>query len=262
MRIVHVSDTHLVSPGGFLFGIDPMHRLNTVLKKIETDFRDADLCIFSGDLADAGEAAAYEALQQRLQNFPITVRLMIGNHDSRETFRDVFTDASIDENGFVQGFDDIDDTRVIYLDSPDPGAPQGLLCSQRLSWLEKTLNGASDKSVLIFTHYPFQSIGLPHFQNTLLKNPEDVMPLLHSHGGVRHIFCGHAHVSMSGQWEGIPFTISAGTCHQIVPDFEDADARFVAPPPQFDVATITSDKINVHRVEVQDLPVLAVMPGV
>ncbi|MBZ9994288.1 phosphodiesterase [Mesorhizobium sp. BH1-1-4] len=262
MRIIHVTDTHLVGPGNLLFTLDPTQRLEVVLRKIEAEFSDADLCVISGDLTDGGEPEAYRTLRDRLDNFPVPTRLLIGNHDNRENFRRAFPETPIDDNGFIQSFDDLEGTRLIYLDTPEPGAPQGRLCDKRLGWLKSTLEGAAGKSVVIFTHYPFLSIGLPTFRNILLSNPRDVMPLLHAHGGVRHIFCGHAHVAMAGQWEGIPFTISAGTCHHIVPDLASPDLRFIALTPQFDVATITTEMIHVHRIEAQDPPVLAVMPGV
>ncbi|CDZ68151.1 3',5'-cyclic adenosine monophosphate phosphodiesterase CpdA [Neorhizobium galegae bv. orientalis] len=262
MRIIHVTDTHLIAPGNLLFGIDPMQRLEAVLRKIEADFSDADLCVISGDLADAGEPKAYQMLRNRLATFPIATRLWIGNHDDRGNFRSVFPEAATDNDGFIQGFDDIEGTRLIYLDTLEPGAIQGHLCDKRLAWLKRTLEGAADKRVVIFTHYPFLSVGLPHCEKILLSNPIDVMPLLHAHNDVRHIFCGHVHVATAGQWEGIPFTISAGTCHHIVPDFVNDDARFVAMTPQFDVATITDEKFLIHRIEAQDPPVLAIMPGV
>ncbi|MDE3761373.1 phosphodiesterase [Sinorhizobium meliloti] len=262
MRIIHLTDTHLVAPGNLLFGIDPMQRLEAVLCKIEAEFSDADLCVISGDLADAGDPDAYQMLRDRLGTFPVTTRLLIGNHDDRGNFRSAFPEAATDNNGFIQGFDDFEGIRLIYLDTLEPGAIQGWLCDKRLSWLKNALDGAADKSVVIFTHYPFLSVGLPHCEKILLSNPIDVMPLLHAHGGVRHIFCGHVHVAMAGQWERIPFTISAGTCHHIVPDFVNDDARFVAMTPQFDVATITAEKFHIHRIEAQDPPVLAIMPGV
>ncbi|CDZ68173.1 Hypothetical protein, partial CDS, partial [Neorhizobium galegae bv. orientalis] len=75
MRIIHVTDTHLVAPGNLLFGIDPMQRLEAVLRKIEAEFSDADLCVISGDLADAGDPEAYQILRDRLGTFPVTIRL-------------------------------------------------------------------------------------------------------------------------------------------------------------------------------------------
>jgi len=55
MRIIHVTDTHLAASGNLLFGIDPMQRLEAVLRKIEADFSECGLSVISGDLADAGE---------------------------------------------------------------------------------------------------------------------------------------------------------------------------------------------------------------
>lgn len=262
MMIAHITDPHLVRRQETLFGLDPMHRLDRVLTQIERDYADVRLCVISGDLTDRADAEAYMMLRERLTNFPIQTRLMLGNHDDRAEFRSVFSDTAADAHGFIQYFDDIGDLRLIYLDTLAPGSTAGKLCEKRLSWLADTLTAAADKDVAIFTHYPFRRIGLPHFEGMLLSNPDAVMSLLKAHGRVRHIFCGHVHVSMSGQWDGIPFTVSAGTAHQILPDFSSRNARFVATTPQFDIATLDGNSFRVVRVEAEERQVLAISAGV
>lgn len=262
MMIAHVTDPHLVGPDETLFGIDPMHRLDRVLRTIERDYAESRLCVISGDLADRADTRAYMMLRERLTTFPIQTRLMLGNHDDRASFRSVFSDTASDAHGFIQDFDDIGGVRVIYLDTLAPGSSQGRLCENRLSWLAATLAEAADKDVAIFTHYPLRGIGLPHFEGMLLSNPDAVMALLRAHGRVRHIFCGHVHVSMSGQWDGIPFSVSGGTAHHILPDFSSRDARFVAMTPQFDIATLDGNSFRVTRVEAEEWPVLAISAGV
>lgn len=262
MMIAHLSDLHLVGPGEALFGIDPMARLDEVLEKIESCYPDIRLCVISGDLADRADPRAYLMLRERLASFPIKTRLLLGNHDDREVFRSVFVEACCDSHGFVQGFDDLDDVRAIYLDTLDRGAPQGRLCDDRLAWLTRVLLDAGDRDILIFTHYPFGCLSLPHFEGMLLYNPEPVMRLLKANGRVRHIFCGHAHVSVSGQWDGVPFTVSSGTAHHILPDLKSHDARFIAMAPQFDIASVRKGDVRVIKVDTQDRPVLAISKGV
>ena len=262
MIIAHVTDPHLVAPGETLFGLDPMDRLDQVLRKIEHDYADTRLCVISGDLADRADRRAYLMLRDRLSSFPIPTRLLLGNHDDREVFRSVFTDGPSDIHGFVQGFDDFGHLRVIYLDTLERGAPQGQLCDNRLRWLTNVLADAADRDIVIFTHYPFGCLGLPHFEGMLLRNPDVVMRLIKAHGRVRHIFCGHAHVSMAGQWDGVPYTVSAGTAHHILPDLTSHDARFVAMAPQFDIVSVGAGDVRVIRIDTQALPVLAVSKGV
>lgn len=262
MRIAHVTDCHLAPPGQLLFGLDTYARLDAVLQRIEADYGDVDVCVLTGDLTDTGDPAAYEWLRERLSSLPVPTRLLLGNHDDRANFVSVFKDDPVLGGRFAQSFEDIGDRRLVYLDTLNPGLPEGTLCPERLDWLRETLAASGDRDVIVFAHYPFRSFGVPHFDGMLLSNPDDVMPLLKAHGRVRHIFCGHAHVSASGHWEGLPFTISAGTAHHILPNPVDRTASFVERPPQFDVATFDSDRAFVHRIVVDDAAVVACSPGV
>ncbi len=262
MRIAHVTDCHLAPPGQLLFGLDTYARLDAVLQRIEADYGDVDLCVLTGDLTDTGDPAAYEWLRERLVSLPVPVRLLLGNHDNRTSFLGVFKDDPVVGKHFVQSFEDIGDTRLVYLDTLNPGLPEGTLCAERLDWLRDTLASGRDRDLIVFTHYPFLPFGVPHFDGMLLSNPGDVLPLLLEHGRVRHIFCGHAHVSASGHWQGLPFTISAGTAHHILPNPVGRTATFVERAPQFDVATVEDDRVFMHRVVVDDAPVIARSPGV
>ena len=96
MKIIHVSDLHLVKPGHKVWGVDPLARLDACLADIARHHADADFCVISGDLTDRGEVEAYELVRDRLANFPLQTHLLIGNHDIRENFFAVFPDAPRD----------------------------------------------------------------------------------------------------------------------------------------------------------------------
>jgi 3',5'-cyclic AMP phosphodiesterase CpdA len=57
MKIVQVTDTHLVGPGQSIYGIDPRARLDACFADINARHGDAAFCVLSGDLTDSGEAA-------------------------------------------------------------------------------------------------------------------------------------------------------------------------------------------------------------
>ncbi|MEM7441809.1 MAG: phosphodiesterase [Pseudomonadota bacterium] len=251
-KLIHVTDPHLVAPGGRIYGLDPQARLGACLDHIAGEHGDADLCVISGDLSDTGHPDSYRALHGLLDGFPLPVRLMTGNHDGRANFRAAFPDAPVDPNGFVQSTADLGDERLIFLDTLDEGHIQGLLCAERLAWLESELNAAGDRSVSLFLHHPPLSVCLPHFEKIMLADPEPLMALLRAHGKIRHLFLGHLHLAASGTMEGIPFTVGRGTCHQILATLDDRRATFVDGLPAYNVVLFDDQDLIIHEVEVPE----------
>ncbi len=101
-KIIQITDLHLTKPGTRLWGIDPCSRLEACLNDLAQHHADADFCVISGDLTEAGDLEALRYLQKKLDNFPIDTHLMIGNHDNRERFLSTFPDQPTDGNGFIQ----------------------------------------------------------------------------------------------------------------------------------------------------------------
>ncbi len=87
MKLIHITDIHLVPPGERLLGLDPGERLKACIRDINIHHSDADLCVITGDLANRGETAAYTLLRERLLELKIPCQLLIGNHDNRENFK-------------------------------------------------------------------------------------------------------------------------------------------------------------------------------
>ena len=80
IKLIHVTDLHLVEPGERLFGLDPLAQLESCIDHINRNHPDTDLVVFSGDLTDDGAPSAYAALADRLTTLKPPFRLMLGNH--------------------------------------------------------------------------------------------------------------------------------------------------------------------------------------
>ncbi len=74
MKLIQVSDLHFVPPGTLLFGLDPRARLVAAIADINLHHGDAELCLFTGDLADRGAPVAYDALRETLAALAATAR--------------------------------------------------------------------------------------------------------------------------------------------------------------------------------------------
>lgn len=248
MKLIHLTDTHLVVSPDRLYGLDPRARLAAALDSIRSRHGDADALIITGDLSHWGEEEAYRELARQIGDLPLPVVLMMGNHDIRTTFRTVFPDAMNDGNGFVQGSRVIAGQRLLFLDTLEPGTDAGRYDAERLEWLKQTL-AESSEPVLLFMHHPAFPIGISSMDALRQQDSEALWAVLAPHAGrIRHIFMGHIHRPIFGNWHGLSFSILPSLLHQ-VPLQLDADVADVPgshEPPAYSVVTVSADAVVCH----------------
>ena len=249
-KIVQITDLHLRAPGAKVLGLDPAERLKSVIHSVNRNHSDADLCVFTGDLTDDGDDQAYALLKDCLTGLEMPYRLLLGNHDSRGGFSRAFPQAHCDENGHIQSAMQVGGTACIFLDTLDENQPgKGLLCEQRLSWLDDQLASLKGDRLIVFMHHPPFSIGLNWFDGMLLDNGEQIMDRLERQSGLVHIVFGHVHVNTSGIWQGISYSASRGTCHKILSELSADQAHYVDGGPAYDILLVDGQKICVHSVD-------------
>lgn len=250
MKIIQISDPHLVPPGGMVFDFDPLARLEACLADVNRNHADAELVVISGDLANDGERLAYEALKTRLTSLVPPSQLMLGNHDDRNLVLEIFPETKA-EDGFVQTVVDTDEGRLILLDTLDAGNVEGRLCAARLDWLDRRLEEAHDRPAFIFMHHPPFRIHMPELDRVRLADADAFGALLARHGTIRHIFAGHVHRLIAGSWRGMPVSTLRSTNHQTALDFSD-DWRLGHEQPAYAVIFIDADGVVVHFHEFLD----------
>lgn len=245
MKIIQVTDLHLVAPGELLCGLDPLRRLHACIADINQNHADAELVVFTGDLSDTGGEDTYRALSEELKKLTPPYRLMLGNHDERSAFLAVF-DAVKAEEGFIQAVEDTAEGRLIFLDTLLPGKPEGRLDAQRLAWLRGRLLEAKDRPVYMFTHHPPFPIHMPLLDRMGIIEADALFELLQEHGNIRHIFAGHAHRPIAGSWRGIPVSVLRSTNHQTALDFSPDRVAVTHEPPAYAVIFIEADGVIAH----------------
>ncbi len=216
MKLIQVSDLHFVPPGTLLFGLDPRARLEAAIADINQHHGDAELCLFTGDLADHGTPEAYAALRETLAALRLPYRLILGNHDDRGNFRRAFPEAPCDEHGFVQTVVTTGAGDIVLLDTHEPGQASGSFCAQRRAWLKARLAEAG-RPVTIFMHHPPLDIGIPSLDRIGLVDKQGFAEAVTGAGAaqIRHIFFGHVHRPVSGSWRGIPYAALRSIVHQV-----------------------------------------------
>jgi 3',5'-cyclic AMP phosphodiesterase CpdA len=230
MKIIQVTDVHLRQRGEVRFGADLHQRLDRCIAHINARHGDAALCVFTGDLTDAGEAESYADLKSALTRLSVPYRLLPGNHDRRANLVAAFPENPVDENGFVQSVFDTPEASLLFLDSLAEGRVTGELCDRRLAWLDARLGEAASRQAYIFMHHPPVELGLELLDPLGLEQPGRLLDLLERHRNVGHIFFGHVHRDIAGTIAGIPFAAQRGLHARFVLDLVGDEVVEQAPP--------------------------------
>ena len=210
MHFIHLTDLHLANPENSESARNRAVFVQECLRKLAVSNPEAATCVITGDLADIGEPEVYLWFKKVLGALPLTVDLMVGNHDDRSAFLGIFAGSGQFYDGFAQGERDTPDAKLIFLDTHIPGSDAGRLCAMRLAWLREKLLSAGKKPVFLFMHHPPCEIGDPIMDPIMLENPRDLARVLDEHGNVRHIFFGHVHRERHLIWNGIPASCIGG----------------------------------------------------
>ena len=255
LKLVHVTDPHLLPEGELLLGMDPAARFQQVMHSVSRRHGDADLLVISGDLTDRGDIVSYRLLRDCLKEVPISARLLLGNHDKRGNFRAVFPEVGIAPGGYVQAVDDLGDVRLVHLDTlaegrllPGQRRAVGRLDEDQLAWLKEQLAGAYGRRVIIFMHHPPRSVHAPAFDDILLADRDRFWSVVQDAGNVEHIAFGHTHVTATGRWGPVSFSCNRGTCHKIALNLDDRRIDWVDGDATYDVILV-DEAITVHHVD-------------
>ena len=196
--IAQISDFHVGRAGSAIEAdahtSEALSRAVDHINKLEPR-PDAVLC--TGDLVDAGSAEEYQRLRVILDRLVPPAYVIPGNHDDRDELRTAFSDHGyLPVTGFLHYVVDIGPLRIIALDTLIPGAAAGLLCADRLAWLDARLAEAPDRPTLVIQHHPPFRTGIPFMDAMSLDGMEPELAILRRHPQVERVLCGHLHRSI------------------------------------------------------------------
>jgi len=246
MKFIHITDTHLVTPGAKLHNLDPAERFSRCLEDIRRHHSDAECCVITGDLAERGEDSAYRFLSDQISRLDMKCHLILGNHDHRENYLRCFANTKIDDHGFVQYTVQTSAGVFIVIDTVQYGTHGGIYCDQRREWLQSTLESNRDEPVFLFMHHPPFDLNFPCIDNIGLTDQKAFAEIVRPYGNIRHLFFGHAHRPISGNWLGISFSSLRGTNHQVDLDFNSERVHYNGEPPEYSIVFIANDRVVVH----------------
>ena len=221
MLLAQLSDLHACPPGArFKDRVDTNAALTAAVAALKRAKPLPDAVLVTGDLTEDGDAASYGVVREALSALPMPSFVMPGNHDDRETLRAAFPDADyLPRDGpFLSFSTDLQTIRLIALDTVVPGEAGGALCDQRLAWLERELDAAKGRPVVIAMHHPPFDCGIGHMDQMGCRGHEALRALLEPHPNVERIICGHVHRMVQARFGPTTAIICPGTAHQVTLD--------------------------------------------
>ena len=253
MKIAHFSDTHIHSKK--ILGYNPVERFQLALEHLKKNHSDSDMLVISGDISHHGVLDSYKKFDEIIETVKLPEhlypKLILGNHDNREIFKNYFTNIPFDENGFVQYEIEIEDKKLIFLDTNLAKSHQGEFCQKRQAWLKKKLekNIKKNKKILIFMHHnPFPLAELDSDFIGLLDRDQFKLIINEYKNMIQHIFFGHQHLTVSGNYLGIPFSSPRSINHPLVPNFSKKYRLGSADTdPNYNIILINKDSTIVHN---------------
>lgn len=214
MKIIQFSDLHLLEYP--LNGEDKhrYERLSVALKHAGRHHPDAVRLVLTGDLSD--DPQSYSWLNQQLEESGFEYRLLLGNHDDRTDFHNIFLNYKPDVSGFIQASEIVEGTGLIYLDTVVDGEIYGSLDRGRMVWLDDQLEQfqLDDMQVIVFMHHNPVPVGIPEFSDDGwgLRDGCVFRALLARYRStIAQIVFGHIHTSFSGTVSGVSVTSCPST---------------------------------------------------
>jgi Icc protein len=214
--VAHLSDVHLLADGVRQYGaIDTEAGLLRALERLRHVHPAPQVLVFTGDLADRAEPAAYTRLRELVEPAAAALGAQVvwtmGNHDERAEYAaglfDQQSDATQDRVYDVAGL------RVIALDTSVPGYHHGDLTDDQLDWLRDQLATPAEHGTILAMHHP--PIPVP------MLRAAEIIELLDQHRlaavvegtDVRSILGGHFHFSSYSMFAGVPVSVASASCY-------------------------------------------------
>lgn len=234
MLIAQLTDPHIRRKGARAYGVvDTAGHLKAAVDFIAAKLPRIDALMITGDLVDFGDAEEYAHFLEIVAPLTMPLLPIPGNHDRRETFADaVGRWVQLPGSGHLSYVRDVGPLRLVMLDSTVPGKPHGIMCADRLVWLDRALSGAADRPTVVALHHPPFVTGIHHMDVQNCQNADGLSEVLAGHPQVLTVVAGHVHRSVFTSFCGRPASIAPSSAHAVSLALEtDAPPSFHLEPP-------------------------------
>ena len=214
--VAHLSDPHLLAGDAKQYGvIDTQAGLQLALARLSRLDPAPQVLVFTGDLADKAEPAAYARLREIVEpaaaEMGAEVVWVMGNHDERAAYSlGLFGEDADTAQDRVH---DVAGLRVVSLDTSVPGYHHGELTDAQLAWLADVLSTPAPHGTLLALHHPPIPIPMMRAAEVIELYDQHRLAEVLTGTDVRCILGGHFHYSTYSTFAGIPVSVASATCY-------------------------------------------------
>ena len=220
--VAHLSDPHLLAGSLQYDAIDTVARLEAALERLGRVPTPPQALVFTGDLADRGEPAAYRRLREVVEPaaaaFGAEVVWVMGNHDDRAAYsRELFGAESEEPQDRVH---DVAGLRIVALDTSVPGWHHGELSDEQLQWLAEVLAEPAPHGTLLAVHHAPIPVPMLRLAELIELHDQPRLAAVVEGSDVRGILGGHFHFTSWSTFAGVPVSVASATCYtsELAPD--------------------------------------------
>jgi 3',5'-cyclic AMP phosphodiesterase CpdA len=248
--IAHLSDPHLLAGGVLQYAaVDTEAGLRLALDRLAAVDPPPQALVFTGDLADKAEPAAYARLREIVEPAAVAmgaeVVWVMGNHDERSDYSlGLFGEASDAPQDRVH---EIDGLRIISLDSSVPGYHHGAVSDEQLAWLAQALATPAEHGTLLALHHPPLPLPMLRAAELIELLDQDRLAAVLEGSDVRGILAGHLHFSTYSLFAGIPVSVASASCYTSDPAPVDRFVSGVSAGQAFTMVHAYADRL-VHTI--------------
>ena len=214
LRLLQFSDTHLfANRDGEIKGVRSFDSLSQVLAHARSRHWSAEALLLTGDIVH-DEPGGYAHVKTLFGHLGKPVYCVPGNHDDAATMQAALGDAPFHIGGHV----DLNNWRVVLLDSTVPGKAHGELSAQELIRLDTLLATAGERHVVICLHHHPVPMASRWLDEVRLLNAADFFAIADRSPNVRAICWGHVHQPFDVRRKGVRLLAVPSTCAQFAPN--------------------------------------------
>lgn len=196
--LIQITDTHLLAdPTAQLRGCNPWQMLQDCLRQVVK--HQPDGVLLTGDLADQGQPAAYDALVAAVSTIGCPVYWLPGNHDDvtqlQTQLRARLQIQPPASKWYGLQAVKLGAWRLLLLNSVLPQAKwgEGYLAADQLHWLRQELASYPDRPTLVALHHHPVPTGIDWLDQMPVQNAAELLGILANFAQVRVVVFGHIH---------------------------------------------------------------------
>lgn len=182
--------------------IDPAARLARAVEYINQHHHDAEAVILAGDLVDRTAPDAYPLFFSLISDLIPRVLVTLGNHDDRGRLSQYLPGPYYHCEIKPQG-------AVIVLDSS-----AGSIGCEQIKWLKDQLGLTSGQPLLVVLHHNITPLS-QQGKGDSLRDAHALCAVLKTYSAPLHLVTGHAHITASGVFAGVPFITVSGANYSV-----------------------------------------------